>query len=130
MLTLTDPEQEMLVLSEDEEEGMRVYYEESDRHYNKMWWKALRIAIIERCKHEENYAYLNWFCKLLLTFKFYICMILNLKWKPEYSTDDVQVCRVHYSDWYAGWDVEYFTVGYGFFRNWWYRYEEDGDSDM
>lgn len=98
--------------------------------------KAVRCAIVQRCKEEENWRRhrlsRHWYTvKCLLC----VCLKRSRKLAQEdsmayYRKDKVIVAMHEFSKSYGGWDERTIEVGKGVFRNWWYEICTDGDWYM
>jgi hypothetical protein len=93
--------------------------------------KMIRKAIKQRCEFEQDWALSNK-QRYWLTFKVWVCLILNLYLERAFTFDDDHVTvaildgGTYPCEWgTCGWE-EVLIVGKGFLHNWWFTVEHDG----
>lgn len=90
----------------------------------------LKKSLKQRCKWEQNWSLPRWE-RFWLTFKVWVCIILNLKLNKRAEYDDRIVAAIldggtYSCEWgICGWEEDLY-VGKGLLRNWWYDIERDG----
>jgi hypothetical protein len=94
---------------------------------------AVRCAIKDRCKNQSDY-FLNRLQRWFYTAKVLICVFLNryriVRDDSDPYPQEVEVTCHHFAKLYAGWESRSLHVGCGYFSQWWYQVENDGEWNI
>jgi hypothetical protein len=103
-------------------------------------WRGFWLTVKNRCKDDQEF-HINRLERWFYTLKLCYCVLVGrtrIKVYKHFNNKNKSDLEKFYPDVVTGaeirsrydgysWDATWIEVGYGYFSNWWYRIEEDGE---